>query len=100
MAPPLLNVPVSSTAIIVCSPAAGCNYAIQNTGTATAYISNSASVTTTTGVPLTPGSRLTWIQPYNAGVSAIPVPVYAICPAPIAGQPAIGTTLSVQGTAV
>jgi hypothetical protein len=97
---PSLTVNVASTAVILCSPGPTCNYVIVNEGNATAYISNNASVTITTGFPLTPGSRMVWVQPYNANISTAPTPVYGITQATAANFGPVGTTLSVTGTAI
>lgn len=81
---------VATTATLIATPFPGGNFEIYNVGTVTAYISNNASVTTTTGFALTPGSHVQWFQPYNYTTASTPTTCYAIC---VTG----GTTINVQG---
>jgi hypothetical protein len=93
MAAPI-STSVSTTAVVVATPFPGGNFEIFNAGQATAYISNNASVTTTTAFPLTPGSYVRWFQPYNYTTSAIPATAYAICAS------GTGTVINVQGISI
>jgi hypothetical protein len=81
------SVPVATSATYVQTAAAGVQYQIMNVGTVTAYISNNAAVSTTTGFPLTPNSFINWYSGYQLGGA-----IYAICAVG-------GTTLNVTGDA-
>lgn len=62
---PSQYVNVGTTATIIKSPQAGENSWIENTGGVTVYISSNSGVTTSTGLPLTPGSHIHLYQLFN-----------------------------------
>lgn len=83
---------VSTTATLIKTPGAGENLRIQNLGTATVFVSNNSGVTTTTGLPLTPGSKMELTTPFNAIGTGAGVGIYGITAAGSA-------SISVQGIA-
>lgn len=58
---------VSTSAILLKAPGLGEQIRLQNVGQVTVFVSSNASVTATTGFPLTPGSEIRWFNGYNGG---------------------------------
>ena len=56
---------MSTTAAIIRQPGPGSGLEIVNIGQWPVYISNNSGVTSTTGLPLTPGSKARLSLPYN-----------------------------------
>jgi len=59
------NVTIASAATFIKTAGPGEQLDIVNSGPAVVYISNNSGVTSTTGLPLTPGSKARLSLPYN-----------------------------------
>lgn len=71
-------VAVTNAATLVKTPGPGENVIIINNGPATIYVSNNSAVTTTTGLPLTQGSRTELFSPFNVIGTGAGVGIYGI----------------------